>query len=236
MNARSAPAALAVLRALAALPSAAEGSPLLPGSLRYEHGLGYREMAPDPEAPEEDDMEMEDYSRRHKLTLRLKEQWSDTLTTNLYTVAALKDSEDASESYGYFYLNPDLAWALSRRLKWGLSLRSKLTWLEPDASLGGPVDLLGLLAKTSLTWKAHERLKLVSSLQGAFDLYQDPARLGKTAQTYTAGLSLESKLADGLGLVGRYRGSFRYPLGPEATIDRLSNNELALAVSWDPNK
>ena len=81
MNARRLPALRAVratavlLIAVAAAPAlqATDEGPLLPVvSLRYENGFGYREMAPDPDAPAEEDTQMEDYSRRHKLTLRLK--------------------------------------------------------------------------------------------------------------------------------------------------------------------
>lgn len=218
-----------------ALPAGDEGPRLPVVSLRYENGCGYREMVPDPDAPAGEDAQMEDYSRRHKLTLRLKEQWSDGLVSNLYTVAARKDSDDASESYAYFYVNPDLAWTVGPRLKWSFAARCKLTWLEPGAFLDSPVDLLGLVAKTSLTWRLAERVKLVPSLQSAFDLYQDWADPGRTAQTYSAGLALESELAEGVELVGRYRGSFRFPLGPLGTIDRLSNNEFSLSLTWDPN-
>jgi hypothetical protein len=227
-----------LLAALAApTPSAAEDSPRLPVvTLRYENGLGYREMAPDPEGEVEEEPEMEAYSERHKLTLRLKEQWSKALTTNLYAVAFYKNSEVASDSYAYLYLHPNLAWSLSRRVKWTVSFRSKLTWFEPEiAPLDRSADLLGLLAKTSVSMKLHDRLKLIPSVQGAFDLYQDPEDLSRTSQTYTAALSLQSELAEGLDLTGRYRGSFRYPLGADSTVEQLFNNEFALALTWDPN-
>jgi hypothetical protein len=234
------PAAAALLCGLmlaAAVPSAAQDSPRLPVlSLRYEHGTGYRQMAPDPESELEEEPGMEAYSERHKVTLRLREQWSRQLTTNLYTVFSCKDSDDPSESYAYVYLSPDLAWQIDPRVRWSLTLRSKLTWLEPELSPDGALDLLGLLAKTSFTVRVHDRLRVTPSLQSAFDLYQDPAETTDNAQIYTAGLSLQSRLTDGLDLTGRYRGSFRFPLGKDSTVERLFNNELTLALTWDPNR
>lgn len=237
MSVRPLPAAAllcALLLAPAARP-AAQGEVRLPVvSLRYENGAGYRQMAPDLEA--EEDEEMEAYSERHKVTVRLKEQWSDDLTTNLYTILARKDSVEPSESYLYLILNPDLAWRLGPRVQWKAALRSKLTWLEPELSPDADLDLLGLLARTSLVLRLHQRLKLTPSLQGAFDLYQDPADAAKNAQVYTAGVLLESRLRPGLDLTGRFRGSYRYPLGEDSTVERLFNNEFALALSWDPNR
>jgi len=55
--------------------------------LRYDGGAGSEEI--EPEDIEEE--QLEPSSQRHKLTLRIKEEWSDSLTTNLYTAVARKE-------------------------------------------------------------------------------------------------------------------------------------------------
>ncbi len=50
-------------------------------SLRYDSGLGSEEIEPE----EGEEEELDPSSQRHKVTLRIKEEWSDELTTNLYT-------------------------------------------------------------------------------------------------------------------------------------------------------
>jgi len=82
--------------------------------LRYDGGVGSKEI---------EEEQLEPFSQRHKVTQRIKEQWSDALTTNLYTAVSRK--EYFFQSGSYFYLNPDFAWDITDRIQWSTSLRSK---------------------------------------------------------------------------------------------------------------
>ncbi len=53
--------------------------------------------------------EIEASSQRHKVTLRIKEEWSDEVTTNLYTAVSWKEYFLEKARYSYFYLNPEIA-------------------------------------------------------------------------------------------------------------------------------
>ncbi len=94
--------------------------------LRYDGGVGSEEI--EPEDIEEE--QLEPSSQRHKVTLRIKEEWSDSLTTNLYTAVARKEYFLQAGSYTYFYLNPDFAWDITDRLQWSTGFRSK--WIVYD--------------------------------------------------------------------------------------------------------
>src|SRR5512136_2918587 len=80
--------------------------------LRYDGGVGSERI--EPEDVEEELFEAS--SQRHKVTLRIKEEWSEALTTNLYTAVARKEYFLEPGSYTYFYLNPDFAWDITERL------------------------------------------------------------------------------------------------------------------------
>ncbi|UCF96614.1 MAG: hypothetical protein JSV89_15755 [Spirochaetaceae bacterium] len=196
--------------------------------LRYDGSAGFEEMSPE-EVEEEDVAKLEHESQRHKITLRIKEQWSDGFTTNLYTAVSGKFYDDGIGNYTYLYLNPDYVWDVSDRLRWRSEFRSKITWYDqPDS-----VDLISLLAKTELTFKVLQQLKVTPSFRGVFDLYQNQ---DKRQQTYTAGLSFESKINPAVRLSGRYRGIVRLHSGADSTASNRFNNEFGINLSWDPNK
>jgi hypothetical protein len=197
--------------------------------LYYDGGAGSQEI----DAEETEEQEMEPYSQRHRVTLRIKEQWSDSLTTNLYSAISRKLYLRQNGSYTYFYLNPEYVWDVSDRLRWRSEFRYKRTWYdEPDAG-GESKDLNSLLAETEITWKALERLKITPFLRGVFDLYENPE---KVQQIYTAGLSFESKINPAVRLSGRYRAIAQVPLGDESTVSNRFNNEFGVNLSWDPNR
>jgi hypothetical protein len=197
--------------------------------LRYEGGAGSEEIEPEEGEPEE----VEPSSQRHKVTLRIKEEWSDDFTTNFYTAVSRKEYFLQSGSYTYFFLNPEFAWDIGDRLRWGTGFRSKWIWYDEPDSCGDSKDITSLLAETALVFKVLDRLKLTPSFQGVFDVYRNHE---KTRQTYTAGVSLESTLIRELRLSGRYRGIVRIPLGSASTVSRRFNNEFGINLSWDPNK
>ena len=180
----------------------------------------------------EEGEEIEPSSQRHKVTFRIKEEWSDSFTTNLYSAVTRKEYYLQSGSYFYFYLNPNIAWDITDRIKWYTGFRSKWTFYDEWDSDDNPKDLTGLLAKTNFTLKPLDKLKLVPSYQGVFDLYQNEV---KTKQTHTFGLTVSSTLGQ-INLSGKYKGILRYPLGELSEVPMRFNNEFGVNVSWDPNK
>lgn len=197
--------------------------------LRYDGGVGSEEIEPE----EGEEEEVEPSSQRHKITLRIKEQWSDSLATNLYTAVSRKEYFLQSGSYSYFYINPDFVWDITDRVRWSSAFRSKWTWYDELDSYGESKDLTSLLAKTELTLKVLDQFQLIPSFRGVFDLYRNEEKI---QQTYTAGLRVESKINPEVRLSGRYRGILRVPLGAESTISDRFNNEFGINLSWDPNK
>lgn len=197
--------------------------------LRYDGGVGSEELEPE----EGEEEEVEPSSQRHKVTLRIKEQWNDSLATNLYTAVSRKDYFLQSGSYTYFYINPDFVWDITDRVRWSSGFRSKWTWYDELDSYGESKNLTSLLAKTELTLKVLDQLKLTPSFRGVFDLYRNQEKI---QQTYTAGLKVESRINPEVRLSGRYRGILRFPLGAESTVGVRLNNEFGINLSWDPNK
>ena len=62
-------------------------------------------------------------------------------------------------------MNPDVAWEITDRIKWYTGFRSKWTFYDELDSEGNPKDLTSLLAKTNLTFKPIEKLKIIPSFQ-----------------------------------------------------------------------
>jgi len=196
--------------------------------LYYDCGLGSEEITPE----EGEEEVIEPYSQRHKVTVRIKEEWSDDLTTNLYTAVSCKEYYHQSGSYNYFYLNPDIAWEITDRIKWYTGFRSKFTFYDELDSDGLSKDFTSLLAKTNFTFKPVDKLKIIPSFQSVFDLYQNEA---KTQTTQTFGLSITSTI-DNVRVGGRYKGILRSSLGDESAVPLRFNNEFGVNVNWDPNK
>jgi hypothetical protein len=222
------PAALLLGLLLPAQPAAAQDPALPVFFLRYDGGLGYEEIA----AAEGEEEEIEPCSQRHRVTLRIKEEWSDSLVTNLTTAVSRKTYTHEKGSYTYFYLYPDLAWEISGAVKWTCGFRSKFTaYDEPDED-GHSKDVTALLAKTGFTFKAAEGLKIMPAYQAVFDLHE---YAGYSRATQTFGLGISSAM-DALRLSARYRGILRDALGEASTVDLRFNNEFGLNLSWDPNR
>jgi hypothetical protein len=196
--------------------------------LRYDGGVGSERI--EPEDVEEELLEPS--SQRHKVTLRIKEEWSEALTTNLYTAVARKEYFLQSGSYTYFYLNPDFAWDITDRLRWNTGFRTKWAFYDELDGSGQPKDFTSLWIKTELSLRLLRELKLVPFLQGVFDLYENEE---DTEQTYIGGLGVESRLRGDWRLAGRYRGILRLPLGTESTAASRFDHEFGVNLSWDPN-
>ena len=186
--------------------------------LRYDGGTKSEEA-------EDEEESVLDY-QRHKITLRIKEQFSDDLTINLYTTSFLKlYNQGSGTDYWYFYLKPNCIWDITDRVRWTTELRSKWKY---DFDSGGDyhLDITSLLAKTELTVKLLEQLKIIPSFKSAIDLYENPETV---QQIYTAGLRFESRINPQIRLNGRYRVILPVPLGED-------KHEFGINLSWDPNK
>ena len=209
--------------------------PLVPGSaqeikcpvffLRYDGGTKFEEA-------DEEQESLLDY-QRHKLTFRIKEQYSDELTTNLYTTFFLKLYDESSDSdYWYFYLNPNCIWDVTDRLRWTSEFRSKWQWNCNVGEKDDP-DITSLRARTELTFKLLEQLKIIPSIQSVFDLDSSPE---DRQQIYTAGIRFESRINPQVRLNARYRAILRAPLGDTSDVGREDRHEFGINLSWDPNK
>lgn len=195
--------------------------------LRYEGGTEIEELE-----DEQEDESLFD-SQRHKLTFRVKEQWSNEFTTNLYTAVLLKLYDDSDDNYRYCYLNPNYVWDITDRLRWTSEFRSKWTRYNELDSENNSKDLMSLRVKTELTYRLLEQLKIIPSFQSLFDLYENSEKL---QQIYTAGLRFESRINPQVRLNARYRAILRAPLGPGSTVAREDKHEFGVNLSWDPNR
>jgi hypothetical protein len=221
-------APLCALAFLLPLAASAQEMKLPVLTLYYEGGTGLELLW-----PEEPEMELQEAdSQRHKLTLRIKEQWSDALTTNLYSAVSRKDY-DGTGDYTYFYFNPDFQWELGDRVRWSAGARAKWTYYDDSGAGALSKDLTSLLANTELAFKPLDGLKIEPFLQAVFDLYRNRV---DTRQTYTAGARLESRLSDAWRLTGRYRGILRFPLGTGDDKLEKFKQEFGLNLNWDPNR
>jgi len=148
--------------------------------LRYDGGVGSEEL----DLVEGEEEELVTDSQRHKVTFRIKEQWSDSVTTNLYTAVCLKEYFYKSGDYTYFYLNPDYVWDITDRLRWRSEFRSKWAWYDELDCEDKSKDLTSLLAKTELTFKVLDQMKLIPSFRCVFDLHENPEKATNSASTY----------------------------------------------------
>jgi len=192
-------------------------------TVKYDGGYGSEEN------DEADEVEPGSY--RHTVLLRVKEELSRDFMLNLYSALSRKRYLTESGSYLYGYVNPDMAWYIVESLKWYAGLRAKWVGYDELDTEGRSKDYGSYLAKTDMTIKPVDRLKLIPSLQGVWDVHENAQ---KSAQTYTAGLNMSSRFG-GWELSGRFRGSVRLPLGGESDITSRFNAEVGLSGTWDPN-
>ncbi len=193
--------------------------------LRYSGGVGSEEL-------EEDDSGLEPASLRHSVSLRIKEDLSRTLVTNLTFFYSTKDYTDEPGDYTYFYLKPQVSCDLSDRVTLETEVRSK--WVAYDGldAGGRPKDYLQLTGGIATTYEPVRGTRLTGSVGTGFDLYDNDA---KSEQSYALGLRLLSRL-DGVTVGGHYRGILYTPLGAASTQARSLTSEFGATLTWDPNK
>ena len=192
-------------------------------TLKYDGGYGSEES--------EETEEVEPASYRHTVLLRIREDLDDDLVLNLYSALSRKTYLSEAGSYLYWYLNPDAAWYIGERVKWYTGLRGKWAFYDELDSEGKIKDYGSYLARTDLTFRPGDRLKLIPSIQGVWDVYRNGE---KSAQTYTAGMNVSSQIGR-WDLSGRARGSIRLPLTAASAVSVRFNTEVGLSGRWDPN-
>jgi hypothetical protein len=194
-------------------------------TLRYSGGFGSEEL-------EEDDA-LEPASARSSVSLRIKEEISRALVTNLTFFYSTKDYyDDETGDYTYFYLKPQVAYDLTDRLTVETELRSKWVRYDEADSSGDSKDYLELSGGLSSTYEPVRGTRLTALVGTGFDLYDNRA---KAEQLYLAGLRILSR-HDSVTLGGGYRGTYFAPLGASSNAGRSLTSEVAMSVTWDPNR
>jgi hypothetical protein len=181
---------------------------------------------------EETEEDIEQSAVRHTVSLRIKEQFSRVLTTNLLTSFSRKQYRLEKGSYSYVAVNPYVSWDVTDKVRIFQGFRSKwICYDEPDSE-GLSKDFTSLLFDTRVIFKPIEEIKITPSVKGTYDLFENDE---KTRQTYRFGMAVDTKI-DGVKVGGRYRAITRLPLKEESEVDLLFTNEFGVSVSWDPNK
>jgi hypothetical protein len=193
--------------------------------LKYDYGLATEE--------EEDEEDLEQTSNKHRVSLRIKEQFTRRLVMNLSFIFYLKDyTEQTTSDYHYFILNPDLSVKFTEKLKWYMAFKTKwVLYDEPDTQ-GLSKDYNSFSFKTDLTYRPITQLSFIPSFQGIYDVYENK---DKSKQTYDFGLSILSKIKSFI-FGAKYKGIIRLDLGGESTVTTRFNNEFGVSLTFDPNK
>jgi len=176
--------------------------------------------------------QLEQSAYRHTARLRIKERFSDALTTNLVTAFSRKEYMTESGSYSYVYVNPYAALDLTDRVRWYQGFRSKWIVYDEADEDGRPKDFTSLYFDTRIIFKTSDFVKITPSVKGTYDLFENEE---KSRQYYAFGLRIDSKF-DNLRLSGKYRAVTRFPLEPESDVSRRLTNEFGAILSWDPNR
>ncbi len=187
--------------------------------LKYDYGFGVEEDV--------DDEAIEPTDDKHRVSLRIKDQWSSLLTTNLTFAFFDKNYVEGSGDYNYYSLYPEFTFRFNNSLKLKAGFRSKWVIYENSAN-----DYTDFMFRTALTFKPVPKLSLVPSFQGTYSLYDD---LVRSKQTYIFGFGITSKL-NSFVLSGRYRGTLRNPLNSDSTITMDFYNEFSVGITFDPNR
>jgi opacity protein-like surface antigen len=190
--------------------------------LKYDASLGSEET--------EEDIEQSSY--RHTVSLRIKEQFSRSFTTNVLTTYSRKEYLLEKGSYSYVAVNPYITYDITDKLRWYQGVRSKWVTFDETDSDGDSKDFTSLFFNSKLVFKPIDAIKLTPSVKGVYDLFENEE---KTRQTYTFGFAIDTKI-DNVRVGGRYRAIARLPLAEESTVMRRFSNEFGASLSWDPNK
>ena len=194
--------------------------------LKYSGGLGVEEL-------EEESEELDPSSLRNSVSLRIKEEFSPFLTTNLTFYYSTKDFYHESGDYEYFYLKPEVSYDLTDRVTLGSEFRSKWVFYDDLDSGGDPKDYLALTGGVSTIYKPKTGTRITATLKSNYDVYENA---DKSEQSYAGGLRVQSRLDNGATLGGNYRGTVYTALGQGSEEDDHLTHEFGVSLTWDPNK
>ena len=199
----------------------------LPGFfLRYTGGFNHEE--------DEEEADLRPDSVRHSVRLRIKEEWSSRLTSNLTFYYSTKEylEEELDHDYWYVYLKPEVSFDATDRLRLDGGFRSKWAQFEgPDAG-GLSKDYLSLSGNVGSTVKAGAGTRIVTSVKGTWDVHEADA---KSSQSVSAGLRLTSR-RDQITVGGNYKAGLSGPLGENSDEEQHLSNEFGVSLTWDPNR
>ena len=192
--------------------------------LRYSGGVGSEE-------PEED-VGLEPASLRNSVSLRIKEEFSRAMVSNLTLFYSTKDYYDQAGDYTYFYLKPEISYDLTDRVTLETEIRSKWVYYADRDSDDLSKDYLELTGGLATTYEPVRGTRITGSLRSGFDLYENEA---KSEQSYALGLRILSRLHS-VTVGGNYRGILYTPLGSASEESRNLTSEFGVSLNWDPNK
>ena len=193
--------------------------------LRYSGGTGAEEL-------DEDDAGLEPASLRSSVSLRIKEELSRDLVTNLTLYYSTKDYYDEPGDYDYFYLKPEVSLDLTDRVTLEAQVRSKWVTYDETDSDGDSRDYVQLTGRFATTWEPVRGTRVTGLLGTGFDLYDAEV---KSEQSYSVGVRVLSRL-DSVIVGGNYRGTFYTALGGPSETDASLTSEFGVTLTWDPNK
>ena len=217
--------ALAAFALISAEVVVAQGAKLPVFYLRYSGGVGFEEL-------EEDDAGLEPASVRHSVSLRIKEQLSRALVSNLTLFYSTKDYEDTSDDYTYFYLKPEFSYDLSDRVTLATEVRSKWVYYDESASSPTPKDYMQLTGVIATTYEPVRGTRITGTVKSGYDLYENETN---SEQSYAVGLRVLSSL-QGVTVGGNCRATLYAPLGSANAESRDLTSEFGVTLTWDPNK
>ena len=216
-------AALILLCALASVVGA-QSLPVF--YLKYSGGVGQEEI-------EEDDAGLEPASLRNSVSLRIKEEISPALVTDLTVFYSTKDYHVQAGDYSYFYLKPQVSYDLTDRVTLATELRSKWVFYPDQVDADGESkDYLSLTGGLETIYKPRTGTRITASVKSNFDLYENETR---QEQSHAFGLRIQSRL-DAVIVGANYRGTFYTPLGAANPDTDALSHEFGASLTWDTNK
>jgi hypothetical protein len=192
--------------------------------LKYNGALGQEEDI--------EEQEMLAEAQRHTVSLRIKEELSKAVVTNIKTVYSRKEYFEQSGSYNYVYVYPDVTWKITDKIKWFNGFKVKWYFYDELDTYGNVKDFTSLQYKTDFTFKMIEDFEFIPLFEILYELYENEE---KSRQNYSLGIKLEYDF-DGLILSGKYKTVLRWPLAEDTVVEKRFDHEFGVSLTWDPNK
>jgi hypothetical protein len=191
--------------------------------LKYNGAVGQEENI--------EDQQLEADAQRHTVSLRIKEELSKVLVTNITTVYSRKEYFSQNGSYKYFYVFPDVTWKITDKIKWYNGFKAKWYMYDELDSNNEVKDYTSLQYRTDFTFKMIEDLEFIPLFEMLYELYDNET---KSRQNYSLGIKLEYDMGDFV-LSGRYKTTLRWPLAEDTVVEKRFDHEFGVSLMWDPN-